>query len=315
MEGWNLLPYIKGKIRGESKVTPTATGKATVTTDWFNTTVDVGTTKSLSIPIPKLRSGTYFVTYVLGSFRGSYPIDVDGYSARATGSQLQSSTFDIGGKVDIEIDADSNLPLKGTINGTVIDPQGNEVGSVEWPWNLSAGENRGTFSVPFKSTEQTGIHSLSYTLFTDLDGKRTPLFSGRRAFDAVDRTAPNVTGTFPSKTRPKSIIVTIYTSEKTTCFVEYGAGQSYGKVAVSTIPGRIHSVVLANLSADKTYHYRVKATDMSGNEVVYRDMTAKTSVPVAVQPGVDPLLIGVALVLALGTVIGGLVIRRRPRQG
>jgi len=289
-------------------------GKATITTDWFNTTVDVGATKSLSIPIPKLRSGTYFVTYVLGSFRGSYPIDVDGYSARATRSHLQSATFDVGAEVNITIDADSNLELKGTINGTVIDPQGNEVGSVELPWNLSAGENRATFPIPFRSTEQTGIHSVAYTYFADLDGKRTPLFSGRRAFDAVDRTAPNVTGTFPSKTRTKSIVVTIYTNEKTTCFVEYGSGVSYGKVAVSTLPGRIHSVVLANLSSGQTYHYKVKATDMSGNEVVYRDMTAKTSVPKVVAQPVPAYVVGIVLFIAVGTVIGGLVIRRRPRQ-
>jgi hypothetical protein len=291
----------------------TSSGRATITTDWFNTTVDIAATKSLSIPIPKLRSGTYFVTYVLGSFRGSYPIDVDGYSARATGSRLQSATLDVGAKVEITIDADSNLALQGSINGTIIDPAGNEVSSVERPWNLSAGENRGTFSLPFPSTESTGIHSVAYTYFADLDGKRTPLFSGRRAFDAVDRAAPNVTGTFPSKTKTKSIVVTIYTNEKTTCVVEYGAGLSYGKVAASTRPGRIHSVVLTNLSEGKTYHYRVKATDLSGNEVVYRDMTAKTSVPVAVQPGTDPLLAMALVVVVIGTVIGALVIRRRPR--
>jgi hypothetical protein len=42
-------------------------------------------------------------------------------------------------------------------------------------------------------------------------------------------------------------------------------------------------------------------------------MTAKTSVPVAVQPGTDPLLAMALVVVVIGTVIGALVIRRRPR--
>jgi len=290
-----------------------STGPVNVSTDWFSTTVDPATTKSLAIPVPKLRSGTYFITYVHGSFRGTCPIDVDGYSARVTRADFKQASLDVGGEAEITLDARSNLDLQGTLSTTVIDPQGNEVGHSGTPWALHTGENRGTFPVSFERTEQTGIHSIAYTLYVDLDGKRTPLFSGRKAFDAVDTQAPNVTDTFQSKNGTSSVVITVYTSERTTLVVDYGADQSYGRAVVSTLPGRIHSVVLSNLSAGKTYHYRVTATDLSGNEVVYRDMTAKTSVPVAVQPGTDPLLAMALVVVVIGTVIGAMVIRRRPR--
>lgn len=244
----------------------------------------------------------------------TFPVDIDGYSARVVGTDFESAAFDMGTVVNITLDVDANLDMQGTLSLSLTDPQGNQAGGSETPWLLVPGENRATFSVPFTKTHQSGIHALAYCFTADFDGRRVHIVSGSRAFDAVDSVAPQVLNATLSKSTARTLTIVVRSDERTTCVVEYGEDTSYGKTVSSPVAGTAHSVTLRGLDASKTYHYRVRLTDMSGNNVVHKDMEARTSAPLAAEKTPFPeYVIGVILILFLGTVIGAMVIRRRPR--
>lgn len=54
------------------------------------------------------------------------------------------------------------------------------------------------------------------------------------------------------------------TDYETQGFVEYGLDTNYGKTTDKTELGFVHLITLTNLEANKTYHYRIKATAYDG---------------------------------------------------
>lgn len=67
------------------------------------------------------------------------------------------------------------------------------------------------------------------------------------------------------------------TDEPTIGVVEYGTSTRYGSMANTEKEDRAHTVVLANLDPGAEYHFRVSATDLSGNGPVFsEDQQART---------------------------------------
>jgi phosphodiesterase/alkaline phosphatase D-like protein len=77
-----------------------------------------------------------------------------------------------------------------------------------------------------------------------------------------------------------SATITWNTNVLATSNVEYGTTQSYGSSAPATpdasADNTAHIVVLSGLTADTTYHYRVKSTDASSNEELSDDFAFAT---------------------------------------
>ncbi|MEM4729740.1 MAG: hypothetical protein QXH42_08305, partial [Thermoplasmata archaeon] len=302
------------EIGEEIRVTAESTvqGLLTLRTPWYSGSLSHYGTTTIRVPVPELRSGTYHILYSFDGFNGSVPFDVSGYSARFVEAQLEGGEHGAGETLNVSVTIEANRPTVGRLVLTVYDPQGNVAGESEVPWNLSPGENRGSFSVPFNSTDQTGIHSASYTYLAELAGNSTPLAAGSRAFDAVDELGPGVLNVTPSRVTEKSVTLVIYTTEKTLCSVEYGQSGSYGRRAESPVAGRVHSVTLTNLSASKTYHYRLNLTDMSGNSVVTQDLTVRTPAPTPTKAGgLGPVELGALVVVLLVLISAGVVLARR----
>ncbi|MFH1076306.1 MAG: cytochrome c3 family protein [Pseudomonadota bacterium] len=69
------------------------------------------------------------------------------------------------------------------------------------------------------------------------------------------------------------------TSEPTTCRVEYGLSEKYGsKGVMDSLFKTRHEVTITGLEQSKTYHYRIVARDMRGNESASSDFIIDTSV-------------------------------------
>lgn len=284
-----------------------ARGIVKITTPWYSGLIDLNNTKSANIPVPELPSGTYMIIYELGKFSGTFPIDVDGYSVRVVDAQLEKVVYDVGDTVNITLNLESNREVDGTLSISLYDPQMNLAGSSESRWTLHKGENNAASSIRFNSTQQTGMHSVLYKFQADLRPDPYELVGGVKAFDGIDRASPRFLDLNTSVISHNSVILIVKTDEKTTLQVDYGPTTAYGKTANMSIAGKLHSVTLSRLGADKDYHYRVTLTDMSGNTAQSSDHQVKTNtkptetsrsalIPMAV---IGALLIMLLLVLVL----------------
>lgn len=94
--------------------------------------------------------------------------------------------------------------------------------------------------------------------FNDTTG---PLISAIRAVDLTDRGAR----------------ITWITDEPSGSVAEFGASASYDRAATNTALVLQHSIALNALLADTVYHYRVRSTDVSGNETTSADLTFRTN--------------------------------------
>jgi hypothetical protein len=102
-----------------------------------------------------------------------------------------------------------------------------------------------------------------------------------------DTTAPVISGGTASGITAFSSVITWTTDEPATSQVEYGLTTAYG--TTTTLDSTLvtsHSVTLSGLSADTTYHYRVKSRDAAGNEAVSEDNAFTTA-----QPTLDTLTV------------------------
>jgi internalin A len=93
-----------------------------------------------------------------------------------------------------------------------------------------------------------------------------------------DETPPVISGVSASDITETTATVSWTTDEAATSQVEYGLTASYGSATLldSTLVTS-HSVLLSDLDADTTYHYRVKSKDASGNEAVSEDCIFTTA--------------------------------------
>lgn len=113
--------------------------------------------------------------------------------------------------------------------------------------------------------------------------------SGDNTFTTADETPPvifNVNVVLPS---PTSALLTWSTNEPATSYVDYGlpVGPPYastkGDAGLATAE---HSVALDGLTADTTYHYRLRSADASAHEAFTGDATFRT--PVSTATSVQP---------------------------
>ncbi|NLT69020.1 MAG: hypothetical protein GXX84_20735, partial [Acidobacteria bacterium] len=93
-----------------------------------------------------------------------------------------------------------------------------------------------------------------------------------------DTTPPVISGVSSSNITSNSARITWTTNEASDTQVEYGKTTSYG--SSTTLNGSMvtsHSHTLSGLSANTTYHYRVKSKDAAGNLATSPDYTFKTA--------------------------------------
>jgi hypothetical protein len=89
--------------------------------------------------------------------------------------------------------------------------------------------------------------------------------NGKIISPANDTTAPVISGV-SSQTTPSSATITWTTNEPSDTQIEYGQNTSYGNsTSIDTSLSTNHSQAISNLSAETTYHYRVKSKDAAGN--------------------------------------------------
>jgi hypothetical protein len=95
----------------------------------------------------------------------------------------------------------------------------------------------------------------------------------------ADTQPPTISGIGSGTPGTTSATITWSTSEAADSQVEYGYTTGYG--GLSTLDARLtsaHVVPLANLVADKTYHFRVRSRDAAGNLAISADSTFRTAV-------------------------------------
>ena len=120
-----------------------------------------------------------------------------------------------------------------------------------------------------------------------------------------DTTPPVISGVSSSNVTSNSARITWTTNEASDTQVEYGKTTSYG--SSTTLNGSMvtsHSQMLSGLSANTTYHYRVKSKDAAGNLATSPDYTFKTAAAPDTTP---PVIRGVtsSQITAFGATISG----------
>ncbi|MEK6287230.1 MAG: fibronectin type III domain-containing protein [Acidobacteriota bacterium] len=94
----------------------------------------------------------------------------------------------------------------------------------------------------------------------------------------ADTTPPVISGVAASGITTNSATITWSTNEASDTQVEFGTTTGYGKsTAVNASLGTSHTALLTGLSANTSYHYRVKSKDASGNLAASGDFTFATS--------------------------------------
>ena len=92
-----------------------------------------------------------------------------------------------------------------------------------------------------------------------------------------DTSPPVISNINATNITTSSATITWNTDEPSTSHVDYGTTTSYGNTEGNGFLVTNHSVGLAGLSPNTTYHYRVRSTDASNNEAVSSDGTFTTS--------------------------------------
>jgi hypothetical protein len=107
-----------------------------------------------------------------------------------------------------------------------------------------------------------------------------PSYSDDTSFTTMlvkDTTAPTVQSARVVSTGQDNVTLEVVLSEPGTVVVDYGAGISYGKTAGASQFWASHVLTITGLEPGRTYHFRVSATDASGNgPTVGSDRTFKT---------------------------------------
>ncbi len=93
----------------------------------------------------------------------------------------------------------------------------------------------------------------------------------------ADVTPPVISSVSVSSISSNSATITWSTNEPASSIVEYGTTTGYGSSLTGANGVTSHSVALSNLLASKTYHFRVKSADASGNTATSSDNVFTTS--------------------------------------
>ncbi len=106
----------------------------------------------------------------------------------------------------------------------------------------------------------------------------------------TDINAPVITGVTATSITDNSAIIVWTTDAASQSSVEYGISTSYGFVsAFDNALVTSHSVALADLAAQTTYHYKVKSRDASGLWAETPDHTFTTGIDMGTRSAADPL--------------------------
>jgi len=93
-----------------------------------------------------------------------------------------------------------------------------------------------------------------------------------------DETPPIISTVAAGEVTSSSATITWNTNEVSDSQVEYGLTTGYGSQSpLDSMHAAAHSIALAGLNANTTYHYRVKSKDAAGNLAVSNDFIFKTN--------------------------------------
>jgi regulation of enolase protein 1 (concanavalin A-like superfamily) len=96
----------------------------------------------------------------------------------------------------------------------------------------------------------------------------------------TDSTAPVITNVASSNVTHASAVITWTTNEASNSRVEYGTTTSYGnQTSLDAYLVTSHSESITGLQASTLYHYRVRSSDLAGNQAVSSDQTFTTAAP------------------------------------
>jgi len=94
-----------------------------------------------------------------------------------------------------------------------------------------------------------------------------------------DSKPPTITDVSATNVMQNSATISWTTDEAATGQVEYGTTTAYGSTSAETSLMTSHSMNITGLNPSTTYHYRVVATDESGNKAASEDYTLTTPNP------------------------------------
>jgi hypothetical protein len=112
------------------------------------------------------------------------------------------------------------------------------------------------------------------------------------AAGGTDDMPPVISGEQASSVTRSSARIAWSTNEGANSIVEYGQSTSYGSVAYNSNLLTSHSVALSGLTGNTLYHYRVKSTDVAGNDAVATDHTFQTGAAFSYVPTATTILQG-----------------------
>jgi hypothetical protein len=203
------------------------------------------------------------------------------------------------------ISANSSVTLTYTINNSsdqdtrwikIITPDGLNISSVSssgWSGSvdastvstftggtISAGGSQ-SFSVTVNSGNSQSQASSIVRVSDSSTGDGTTECSGSTGItvsaESVDSTAPNISNITVADITSSAVTITWTTDESSNSTVEYGMSSSYGSIKSDPSQATSHSVTIDNLSANTSYHYKIKSSDGSGNTTESSDNTFTTA--------------------------------------
>lgn len=104
-----------------------------------------------------------------------------------------------------------------------------------------------------------------------------------------DTTAPIVSNISVANITTTSATVSWTTDEASTTQVQYGLTTDYGSIATGSSSVTSHSVTLASLSPNTTYHYRVTSADAANNSATSANASFTTNVITRPPPGTSSI--------------------------
>lgn len=139
-------------------------------------------------------------------------------------------------------------------------------------------------STNFTVNIQAGVHgrpaaTWPVTASDSSTGSPATTCSGDTAVAIIgpDNTAPVISNITVSNITTSSVRITWTTDEAANSVVEYGLTNSYGSTQSDSSLVTSHTIDLTGLSANTTYHYRVKSTDAANNTAQSSDNTFTTA--------------------------------------
>lgn len=132
------------------------------------------------------------------------------------------------------------------------------------------------------------INNKAHITYTDTNGANNyEADSNEVTATVVDNKAPVISNVSIKNVDYQSAIITWLTDEDATSKVDYGKTTSYESSTTEDLNlTASHNVNLSSLEASTTYHYRVRSTDASKNEVVSMDYSFTTAPPPDIIPPV-----------------------------